>query len=65
MVIIFKVIIIIIRKIAYIVLINRIIIILAFDVYILIIKFKLDIDIDILVYFNYEKLDYVRKDCDV
>ena len=55
----------IISKTIYIILINRITIILVFNIYILIVKLKLKIDINSFIYFNYNRFNYVRKNYNV
>ena len=62
MAIIFKAVIIIVKKIIYVILINYIIISSIIDIIILIMKFKLEIDISEFIYFNYRKPDYIYKD---
>ena len=63
--IIFKTAIIIARKIIYIILINRITISLIIDTFILIIRFKPEIDASEFIYFNYKKLNHIRKNYNV
>ena len=65
MAIIFKVIITIARKIAYVILINRITTSSIADTFTPIIKFKLEIDISEFTYFNYKKSNHVRKSYNV
>ena len=50
-----------IKKIIYVILINYIIIFLIIDIFILIIRFKFKIDISEFIYFNYKKLNHIRK----
>ena len=59
--IIFKIIIIIVKKIIYVILINRTTISSIADTFILLMRFKLEIDINEFTYFNYKKPNYIRK----
>ena len=61
----FKIIIIITKKTIYVILTNYITISLIVDTFILIIKLKFEIDISEFTYFNYKKLNHVRKDYNV
>ena len=56
-----KIIVIIVKKIIYVISINRITISSIIDIFILIIRLKLEIDISGFIYFNYEKSNHVRK----